>query len=202
MKRPALLLKVLNEAYQVYRFGSPARYAAALQLMLDAMGNHVEDASIQIAASASIFYIIRNVNMTAVTKKRVVNALLTGKRLVTCFIRGGACDGSRLRFVPGMEEHLSEQTMVRNCCLSLCQFDVPNDLLFDYTRAARLLLRVIDEFQDQMTQRIVVYLLNSMACHVEGEQKVAVGELNAVEVSGRSSIRDWENEDLLVFSES
>lgn len=79
MKRPTLLLKVLNEAYQIYRFGSPTRYAAALQLMLESMRHHVEDASIQIAASASIFYIIRNVNMTAATKKRVVNALLTGE---------------------------------------------------------------------------------------------------------------------------
>ncbi|KAL1232239.1 Zyg eleven-related protein [Trichinella spiralis] len=32
-----------------------------------------------------------------------------------------------------------------------------------------------------MTQRIVVHVLNTMACHVEGEQKLAVGELHAVE---------------------
>lgn len=35
---------------------------------------------------------------------------------------------------------------------------------------------------DVLTQRIVVFLLNSMACHVEGEQKVEVGEIGAIEV--------------------
>lgn len=33
-----------------------------------------------------------------------------------------------------------------------------------------------------MTQRIAVFLLNSMACHVDGQQKVLVGQLNAIEV--------------------
>lgn len=82
-----------------------------------------------------------------------------------------------------MQHHMQEQTLVRNCCLSLCQFEVPGDILHDYERAVRLLLRVLQLFTDHMTQRIVIYLLNSLACHVDGQQKIAVGNLGAVEVN-------------------
>lgn len=74
--------------------------------------------------------------------------------------------------------------MVRNCCLSLCQFEIPLEILFDYGRVARLLVAVLQHHNsDHLTQRIVVFLLNSMACHVEGEQKVQVGNIGAIEVS-------------------
>jgi len=46
-----------------------------------------------------------------------------------------------------------------------------------------LLVKVLETHNsDVLTQRIVVFLLNSMACHVEGEQKVEVGEIGAIEV--------------------
>ena len=58
----------------------------------------------------------------------------------------------------GMENHLEEQVMVRNCCLSLCQvnkfkninnvilkikFDIPQEILFNYGRVANLLINVL-----------------------------------------------------------
>jgi Zyg-11 protein homolog len=105
-----------------------------------------------------------------------------------------------------MENHLEEQVMVRNCCLSLCQvrilnlfkymifidnfqiqFDIPQEILFNYGRVANLLVRVLEAHNsDALTQRIVVFLLNSMACHVEGEQKIEVGEIGAIEVRSYS----------------
>jgi len=110
-------------------------------------------------------------------------------------------------FFLGMENHLEEQVMVRNCCLSLCQvrnfkhrcfkyifidifqiqFDIPQEILFNYGRVANLLVRVLEAHNsDALTQRIVVFLLNSMACHVEGEQKIEVGEIGAIEVRSYS----------------
>uniref|UniRef100_A0A1I8B440 Atx10homo_assoc domain-containing protein n=1 Tax=Meloidogyne hapla TaxID=6305 RepID=A0A1I8B440_MELHA len=88
-----------------------------------------------------------------------------------------------LSLLDGMESHLEEQVMVRNCCLSLCQFDIPQEILFNYGRVANLLVKVLETHNsDVLTQRIVVFLLNSMACHVEGEQKVEVGEIGAIEI--------------------
>uniref|UniRef100_A0A0N5AFQ0 Zyg eleven-related protein 1 n=1 Tax=Syphacia muris TaxID=451379 RepID=A0A0N5AFQ0_9BILA len=159
--RAGLLQVVLNECYQLYRFGhNLTRHSEALHLVLEAMQKHLEDSTLQIAGSASLFYIIRKVNMNRDTKRGVVTALLNG-----------------------MDAHMEEQVMVRNCCLSLCQFEIPSEILFGYSRVARLLVAVLRHHNsDYLTQRIVVFLLNSMACHVEGEQKVQVGEIGAIEV--------------------
>ncbi|CAI4231207.1 unnamed protein product [Auanema sp. JU1783] len=161
--RAGLLQSVLNESYQLYRFGNnipPCRHTEALHLVLSAMQRHLEDSTLQIAGSASLFYIIRKVTMNRETKKQVVSALLSG-----------------------METHMEEQVMVRNCCLSLCQFEIPQEILFDYSRLAVLLVTVLQHHNaDNLTQRIVVFLLNSMACHVEGDQKVQVGSLGAIEM--------------------
>ncbi|CAI2349069.1 unnamed protein product [Caenorhabditis sp. 36 PRJEB53466] len=164
--RAGLLQNVLNESYQLYRFGNSnplvraGRHTEALHLVLDAMHRHLADSTLQIAGSASLFYIIRKVDMNRDTKRRVVSALLSG-----------------------MEVHMEEQVMVRNCCLSLCQFEIPQDILFDYSRLAVLLVTVLQHHNaDNLTQRIVVFLLNSMACHVEGDQKVQVGSFGAIEM--------------------
>lgn len=161
--RAGLLQMVLNESYQLYRFGNSApltRHTEALHLVLGAMQRHLHDSTLQIAGSASLFYIIRKVAMNRDTKKQVVSALLSG-----------------------METHMEEQVMVRNCCLSLCQFEIPQEILFDYSRLAVLLVQVLQHHNaDNLTQRIVVFLLNSMACHVEGDQKVQVGSFGAIEM--------------------
>ena len=66
--------------------------------------------------------------------------------------------------------------------LSLCQFEIPQDIVFDYARVAKLLVNVLQAHNaDNLTQRIVVFLLNSMACHVEGDQKLQVGDIGAIE---------------------
>uniref|UniRef100_A0A8R1TZP5 Zyg eleven-related protein 1 n=1 Tax=Onchocerca volvulus TaxID=6282 RepID=A0A8R1TZP5_ONCVO len=160
-QRAGLLQAVLNESYQLYRFGHNLnRHTEALHLVLGAMQRHLEDSTLQIAGSASLFYIIRKVSMNRDTKRMVVTALLDG-----------------------MDAHMEEQVMVRNCCLSLCQFEIPLEILFDYGRVARLLVAVLQHHNsDHLTQRIVVFLLNSMACHVEGEQKVQVGNIGAIEI--------------------
>nr|CAD2157349.1 unnamed protein product [Meloidogyne enterolobii] len=161
LERPKTMHTVLNESYQLYRFGTDLhRYVDALHLVLRALKMHLGNKDLQIAGSASMFYIIRHVKMNRDTKRRVILALLDG-----------------------MESHLEEQVMVRNCCLSLCQFDIPQEILFNYGRVANLLVKVLETHNsDVLTQRIVVFLLNSMACHVEGEQKVEVGEIGAIEI--------------------
>uniref|UniRef100_A0A1I7ZS12 Calmodulin n=2 Tax=Steinernema glaseri TaxID=37863 RepID=A0A1I7ZS12_9BILA len=158
--RARILQSVLNESYQLYRFVNDLkRHTEALHLVLRAMKTHLSDSTLQIAGSASLFYIIRQVDMNRHTKMDVIAALLSG-----------------------MEEHLEEQVMVRNCCLSLCQFEIPQDILFDYNHVARLLVQVLEKHHgDQLTQRIVVFLLNSMACHVDGDQKIEVGFIGAIE---------------------
>lgn len=54
------------------------RHVEALHLVLDALDLHLSNSNLQIAGSASMFYIIRHVNMNRDTKRRVIFALLNG----------------------------------------------------------------------------------------------------------------------------
>ncbi|KJH43090.1 hypothetical protein DICVIV_10911 [Dictyocaulus viviparus] len=131
------------------------RHTEALHLVLTAMQNHLEDSTLQIAGSASLFYIIRKVAMNRDTKKRVVSALLSG-----------------------METHMEEQVMFESKQVN-CEYHTTNV----FSRLAILLVTVLQHHNaDNLTQRIVVFLLNSMACHVEGDQKVQVGSFGAIEM--------------------
>ena len=91
--------------------------------------------------------------------------------------------------------------MMRNGCLILCQFQIPSDVIFDYKRLVmsallspispnnviifqvKILLHIVSEnsSEDSFNQRAGIFLLNSLACQVDGEQKVLVGSLGAVE---------------------
>lgn len=55
--------------------------------------------------------------------------------------------------------------------------------LFDYERLVNILLySVYGMVQESFVQRIGIYLLNSLACQVDGHQKVKLGELGAINV--------------------
>jgi len=55
--------------------------------------------------------------------------------------------------------------------------------LFSYERLILILLHVVgDNVQDDFVRRIAIYLLNSLACQVDGKFKQLVGDLGAIEV--------------------
>ncbi|KAI1704299.1 zyg eleven-related protein 1 [Ditylenchus destructor] len=71
MSRPRMMQAVLNESYQLYRFGSGLdRHVEALHLVLQALSSHRTNSSLQIAGSASMFYI----NETPANCERFLNA--------------------------------------------------------------------------------------------------------------------------------
>jgi Zyg-11 protein homolog len=59
-----------------------------------------------------------------------------------------------------------------------------NQQLFEFERLVRILLHgVADTAQEGFVQRIAIYLLNTLACQVDGKQKLFLGELGAISVS-------------------
>ena len=56
--------------------------------------------------------------------------------------------------------------------------------VFDYRRLVKLLLKLVKSpnENDEFVRRIAIYLLNSLACQVDGQQKELVGCLGAIEV--------------------
>ncbi len=56
--------------------------------------------------------------------------------------------------------------------------------MFDYKRVVMLLLKIVVPPQsEEFVQRIGVFLLNSLACQVDGTEKKLVGDLGGIDVS-------------------
>lgn len=61
--------------------------------------------------------------------------------------------------------------------------------MFAYEKLVRILLEILGGTnQEEFVERIAIYLLNSLACQVEGMQKKLVGDLGAIEVPNYNSI--------------
>ncbi|KAJ0183881.1 hypothetical protein K1T71_000304 [Dendrolimus kikuchii] len=161
MERPAVLTRVLNDLYYLFRYEDNAYVGRALPVVLDAMDRHVSEKHIQISGSATLFYIVKGKERDRIgikLKRRIITALLDG-----------------------MEAHFGDDTMMRNGCLTLCQFKIPTDVLFEYERVVQILLNgVTDVTQEGFVQRIAIYLLNSLACQVDGKQKRFLGNHGAI----------------------
>uniref|UniRef100_A0A1L8DLQ4 Protein zer-1 homolog n=1 Tax=Nyssomyia neivai TaxID=330878 RepID=A0A1L8DLQ4_9DIPT len=159
--RPNLLTKVLNDLYHLLRFETCKSIHRALDVVLNAMDRHLRVKHMQISGSATLFYIVKGRDKSKLgtpLKNHIIRTLLNG-----------------------MSAHLSDDTMMRNGCLTLCQFTIPNDVLFEYERLVRILLHgVSDTEQEGFVQRVAIYLLNSLACQVDGRQKLYLGDLGAI----------------------
>ncbi|KAK7074095.1 Protein zer-1 [Halocaridina rubra] len=165
LDRPEVLVKVLNDLFHLFRFETCHDQPRALSLILLSMIRHRHEKHIQISGSASLFYIAKSEDKNSLrvrARQKMIAVLLDA-----------------------MEAHLDDSTMMRNGCLTLCQFKIPQHVLFEYRRLVQLLLRLIrgrgDGDGDEFVRRIAIYLLNSLACQVDGEQKELVGDLGAIE---------------------
>lgn len=58
-----------------------------------------------------------------------------------------------------------------------------NSQLFEYERLVKILLHGVSDTEQSFVQRIAIYLLNSLACQVDGNQKLLLGDLGAISVS-------------------
>lgn len=71
--------------------------------------------------------------------------------------------------------------MLRNGSLTLIHFRMPQDVIFEYPRLVNILLLIVTNDEDDFIQRLGIYLLNSLACQVDGQQKMLVGDLGAID---------------------
>lgn len=74
-------------------------------------------------------------------------------------------------------------TLLRNCGLTLLNFDIPVDFYFQFERIVKILISVVrTKDAEGLLPRIYVYMCNSIVCHVEGDKKLLVGRLGIIEV--------------------
>ncbi|KAL8608126.1 hypothetical protein ACOMHN_016581 [Nucella lapillus] len=164
-----LLTRALNDLFSLFRFTSVHNHRQALEVslvggggVLAAMKMYPSDSSIQIAGSASLFYIAKGDHKQHIThqhKRQIVNLLLAA-----------------------MYEHCFDQTMMRNASLTLCHLNLPSDVMFCYERLVKQLLDMLKyDYRDEFIHRLGIFLLNCLACQVDGKEKELVGKLGAIE---------------------
>lgn len=110
LDRSDMLQKVLNELFHRFRSESCEYVGQALNIVLEAMGRHLTERHIQISGSATLFYIVKGAELElhgiVKVKRRIITTLLNG-----------------------MSAHKTDDTMMRNGCLTLCQFKIPGDVV-------------------------------------------------------------------------
>lgn len=139
-------------------------FKTSLDLILLSMDIHPGERVIQRAGSACLYYVVKE------EPKERINVKVKQKILAT--------------LLNAMFGHKDDPDMMRNGCLTLCQFDIPHDVIFDYERLVEILLYIVsahNEVAGNFVQRAGICLLNSLACQVEGRRKLLVGDLGAME---------------------
>uniref|UniRef100_A0A671PLB0 Protein zer-1 homolog n=1 Tax=Sinocyclocheilus anshuiensis TaxID=1608454 RepID=A0A671PLB0_9TELE len=135
-------------------------FAVCLQLVITALKTHKYDKSIQVTGSAALFYLTN-------TEYRSDQSVRLRRQVIQVVLNG--------------MEHYQEVTVQRNCCLTLCNFSIPEELEFQYHRVNLLLLKILEPArQDESIQRIAVHLCNALVCQVDNDHKEAVGKMGFV----------------------
>nr|XP_055036920.1 protein zer-1 homolog [Misgurnus anguillicaudatus]XP_055036921.1 protein zer-1 homolog [Misgurnus anguillicaudatus]XP_055036922.1 protein zer-1 homolog [Misgurnus anguillicaudatus] len=159
-QRPELAHRAINQLFDIARIQHCSQLLRALKLVITALKTHKNDKSIQVTGSAALFYLTN-------TDYRSEQSVRLRREVIQVVLNG-------------MEKY-QEVTVQRNCCLTLCNFSIPEELEFQYKRVNELLLKILDPAdQDESIQRIAVHLCNALVCQVDNDHKEEVGKMGFV----------------------
>ncbi|KAM4665072.1 protein zer-1 homolog isoform 1-T3 [Discoglossus pictus] len=158
--RPEITSRAINLLFDIARIERCNQPLRALQLVIAALKCHKYDKTIQVTGSAALFYLTNSdyrSEQSVRLRRQVIQVVLNGM------------------------ESYQEVTVQRNCCLTLCNFSIPEELEFQYQRVNELLLNILSPMrQDESIQRIAVHLCNALVCQVDNDHKEAVGKMGFV----------------------
>uniref|UniRef100_A0A8C8RT51 Protein zer-1 homolog n=1 Tax=Pelusios castaneus TaxID=367368 RepID=A0A8C8RT51_9SAUR len=158
--RPEITSRAINLLFDIARIERCSQLLRALQLVIAALKCYKYDKNIQVTGSAALFYLTNSEYRTEQSvklRRQVIQVVLNGM------------------------ESYQEVTVQRNCCLTLCNFSIPEELEFQYRRVNELLLNILNPTrQDESIQRIAVHLCNALVCQVDNDHKEAVGKMGFV----------------------
>uniref|UniRef100_A0A4W5RJ29 Protein zer-1 homolog n=1 Tax=Hucho hucho TaxID=62062 RepID=A0A4W5RJ29_9TELE len=155
--RPELAHRAINQLFDIARIQHCSQLLRALQLVIAALKCHKYEKSVQVTGSAALFYLTN-------TEYRSDQSMRLRRQVIQVVLNG-------------MEQY-QEVTVQRNCCLTLCNFSIPEELEFQYGRVNLLLLKILEPArQDESIQRIAVHLCNALVCQVDNHHKEAVGKM-------------------------
>ncbi|CAM9218736.1 unnamed protein product, partial [Lampetra fluviatilis] len=157
--RPEVASTAINCLFVLARVSRCQQPLRALQLVVSALRRHRYNRHVQVTGSAALFYLTGSeyrAEHPETLRRQVLSVVLNGM------------------------EAYQEVTVQRNCCLTLCNFGVPEELEFAYGRATRLLLAILQQPTQDSVQRIAVHLCNALVCQVDHAHKEAVGRMGFV----------------------
>jgi len=156
--RPMIMENILDDLMMMIRQDTCTNLEEVVDITVLAMERYCKEKKIQRYASAILYYILQHLTQrkfNVAVKKKMMGVLLDT-----------------------MVQHKNDTILMRNGCMVLWQFQVPQDLLCLYERVVDILLYIGEHHsgeEDSYTQRAAVYLLNGLVCHVNGEQKRVMG---------------------------
>ncbi|TKC35398.1 hypothetical protein EI555_005815, partial [Monodon monoceros] len=158
--RPEITSRAINLLFDIARIERCNQLLRALKLVITALKCHKYDKNIQVTGSAALFYLTNS-------EYRSEQSIRLRRQVIQVVLNG-------------MESY-QEVTVQRNCCLTLCNFSIPEELEFQYCRVNELLLSILNPTrQDESIQRIAVHLCNALVCQVDNDHKEAVGKMGFV----------------------
>lgn len=159
--RPGQLSKALNDLYNYYKAPSETfnDVDRALDVVLPILTKHLNDEQVIIYTTAALWCIVK----ISVTSKNLNDVRV--RRTIT----------SRLLDV--MHYHKSSRVILINGGLTLLFLP---DIICEHSRVASISLLMCRDM-DPRTQGFGTTLLNTLACQVGGDQKIFIGQLNAIE---------------------
>ena len=119
----------VTDAYEfLFRYDTCVDLHQALDILLLAMERHRHERHIQICGSASLYYVVKSGRLRRDWNVKVKQRILT-------------------TLLNGMLTHREDPTVMRNGCLTLYQFQIPQDVLFDYERLVTIhILCLVPDF--------------------------------------------------------
>lgn len=162
MNRPEQLSSVLNDLYNYYKTITGDKIDLIdqmLDVVLYILTRHLHDEKVVIFTTAALYCIVK----LKITTKSLNDARV--RRTLT----------SRLLDV--MHYHSKNRVILINGGLSLLFLP---DIICEHSRVASISLEMCRD-DDPRTQGFGTTLLNTLACQVGGDQKVFIGELQAIE---------------------
>ncbi|XP_066466601.1 protein zer-1 homolog [Tiliqua scincoides] len=158
--RPEITSRALNILFEIARTEHCNQLLRALKLVIAALRYHKYDKNIQVTGSAVLFYLTQveyRTQQNIKLRRQVIQVVLNGM------------------------EPFQEVIVQRNCCLTLCNFSIPEELEFQYRRVNELLLNILNPTrQEESIHRIAVHLCNALVCQVDNDHKEAVGKMGFV----------------------
>jgi len=159
--RPMILENVLDDLMMMIRQENCKKLEEVVDITVLVMERYCKEKKVQRYASAILYYLLplliqnKSKDFNISVKRRMMGVLLDT-----------------------MMEHKKDTLLMRNGCMVLWQFQVPQDLLCLYERVVEILLYIGEHHsseEESYTQRAAVLLLNGLVCHVDGEQKRVMG---------------------------